>query len=335
LQLVGFADAIDALGREARAELGEADVRRFRRLKWASQAAQWSGRALLVLSGEPILWFAGALILAFHFAVEAQLMHSATHGAYTALKQGPQPRHYDTLAVPMRGATWRVAHKIHHVHPSTLDADPDTMHPLFRVHSATRWRPWHALNTLLGGLFVFETWAIDYDRFLKARALRPAGDRSELKKIALFYVYNYGLFPLLAWPHALAVVVATLAASTLRNYIFVALQTASSVGEAVSTTHEAVVTTQLTRDERAKFQVETSKNFRVRSPLWRYVFGGLDQHIEHHLWPALPPERLHALAPKVKALCDKHGVSYASYPSLLASLKDSAKHLWKLSSPRT
>jgi linoleoyl-CoA desaturase len=276
LQLVGFADAIDALGREARAELGEADVRRFRRLKWASQAAQWSGRALLVLSGEPILWFAGALILAFHFAVEAQLMHSAT-----------------------------------------------------------RWRPWHALNTLLGGLFVFETWAIDYDRFLKARALRPAGDRSELKKIALFYVYNYGLFPLLAWPHALAVVVATLAASTLRNYIFVALQTASSVGEAVSTTHEAVVTTQLTRDERAKFQVETSKNFRVRSPLWRYVFGGLDQHIEHHLWPALPPERLHALAPKVKALCDKHGVSYASYPSLLASLKDSAKHLWKLSSPRT
>jgi linoleoyl-CoA desaturase len=334
--LAGFADAIEALGREARRELGADDVRRFQRIKWASRMGEWAGRGLLVLGRDPVSWFAGFSLLSFHFAMEAHLMHSATHGAYVGLDgaDSMQPRDYETMAIPMQASTWRLAHKIHHVHPSTLRDDPDTMHPFFRVHRATRWRPWHALNTVLGGLFVFETWALDYDRFLKARSLRKQSDRSEAKKLARFAAYNYLLFPVLSGPNFLPVLIGTWAASTLRNYIFVALQTGSSVGGDVSTLHPTADNKTLSRDERARFQVETSKNFVIRSPWWREIVGGLDRHIEHHLWPWLPPERLHALAPKVKALCEKHGVRYQEFRSPWASLQDSFSYLARLSLPR-
>ncbi|MCC6811868.1 MAG: fatty acid desaturase [Deltaproteobacteria bacterium] len=333
--LTGFADAMEALGHEARRELGAVDVRRFKRIKRASRAGEIGGRALLMFSREPVGWFAGFSLLAFHFSMEAHLMHSVTHGAYAGLPdaEAMQARDYETLAIPMQTATWRRAHKIHHVHPSLLDADPDTMHPLFRVHATTPWRPWHLFNTVIGGLFVFETWALDYDRFLKARGMRKQDDRSELKKIAAFVAYNYLLFPVLSGPSFLPVVIGTFAATTLRNYIFVAMQTASSVGAEVSTAHHGASNRALDRDERAKLQVETSKNFAVRSALGRWLVGGLDRHIEHHLWPWLPPERLHALAPKVKALCEKHGVQYSEYRSTLASLQDSFSYLWRLSFP--
>lgn len=332
-RLEGFADAIEALGKEAKAALGDEDVRRFRRIKRASRIGEIGGRALLMLGHDPLTWFTGFSLLAFHFSMEAHLMHSATHGAYSGLADDLSPRDYETLAIPMRAATWRVAHKIHHVNPSTLDGDPDTMHPLFRVHETTPWRPWHALNTVLGGVFVFETWALDYDRFLKARGLRDRRDRAEVKKLAKFAAYNYLLFPLLSGPNFAPVLLGTWAASTLRNYIFVALQTGSSVGERVSTLHPHVNNKTLSRDERAKFQVETSKSFVVKSPFWREIMGGLDRHIEHHLWPWMPPERLHALAPKVKALCEKHGVRYEEHRSVWASLKDSFRYLARLSAP--
>src|SRR5512147_2892540 len=36
----------------------------------------------------------------------------------------------------------------------------------------------------------------------------------------------------------------------------------------------------------------------------------LNYQIEHHLWPDLPMLRYREVQPKVKALCEKHGVPY-------------------------
>jgi linoleoyl-CoA desaturase len=117
----------------------------------------------------------------------------------------------------------------------------------------------------------------------------------------------------------------------LRNYLFVALQTGSSVGEGISAWHHDA-DARKPRGEWHRFQVETSKNFSM-SLFWGVVCGGLDRHIEHHLWPALPPNRLRALSPRVRALCERHGVRYVEYPSVWASLADSARYLARLSSP--
>ena len=80
---------------------------------------------------------------------------------------------------------------------------------------------------------------------------------------------------------------------------------------------------------RLRFQIETSKNFALRG-LTRILCGGLDRHIEHHLFPHLPPDRLQALSPGVRAICAQHGIRYQEFPSFRASLRDSAAYLHSL-----
>jgi len=78
--------------------------------------------------------------------------------------------------------------------------------------------------------------------------------------------------------------------------------------------------------------VETSKNYPLPA-LGTVLCGGLDRHIEHHLWPDLPPHRLRALSARVRALCAAHGVRYVEHRSALASYLDSFRYLWRLSWP--
>jgi acyl-lipid Delta6-acetylenase / acyl-lipid (9-3)-desaturase len=49
-----------------------------------------------------------------------------------------------------------------------------------------------------------------------------------------------------------------------------------------------------------------------------WFHGGLQHHIEHHLFPRLPRHSLAKVRPEVKALCERHGLPYRSTPFLIA-----------------
>ncbi|MGZ6143936.1 MAG: fatty acid desaturase, partial [Myxococcales bacterium] len=267
-----FASSLVELGRAAHAEVGADDVRAMRRLKWLSRLCEAAGRLCLLLGRGPLAWLAGAGSLAFHLSLEAQLNHTVMHGAYDGLAPDLDSRSYETMALPLQSRTWGDAHRIHHAHPSIVGVDPDTVHPLFRVHPLQRWRPWHALNTFLGALLVFEAWGFDYDRFLKSRGLRDARDRGEIRKLSRFVLYQYALWPVLAGPRWPLVLAGTALAVLVRNLVFVLLQTASSVGENVSTLH-ATSGRKLPRGAWHRFQVESSKDFRCAG-WWTALCGG-------------------------------------------------------------
>ena len=328
-----FAERIQTLGRRARAEVGAADLALLKRLKVSTAAAQAAGRLTLCLASGPWCWLLGMLSLGYYFAVEAQLNHSIMHGAYAGIPGAGRftPSRYESWALPFQSRTWGDAHRIHHANPSLLDLDPDTIHPLFRVHRSQAWRPWHRFNAFLGALFTFELWAFDYDCFLKRTGRRARDDRREVSKFLLFIGFQYGLFAALAGARWKQMLLATLAASVVRNLIFTGLQTGSSVGHDVSTLHPR------SADPKKmaawyRFQAETSKNF-VLDGIWRVLCGGLDRHIEHHLYPNLPPNRLHALSPEIRALCRAESVRYSEYPSFWASVRDSLSYLEELSRP--
>lgn len=38
--------------------------------------------------------------------------------------------------------------------------------------------------------------------------------------------------------------------------------------------------------------------------------GALDRHIEHHLFPPLPPNRLREISRDVRRVCEEHGLAY-------------------------
>jgi fatty acid desaturase len=321
-------------GRAARAAVGASDLALLQQLKWSSRAAEMAARIILHFAVGPWAWIIGAAALAFDFSLEAQLNHSIMHGAYARIPGAGRftPSRYETLAIPFQSKTWRDAHHIHHGRPSIVGRDPDTIHALFRVHPSTPRRWWHAMNTFVGAIFTFECWAFDYDRFLKAEGRRAPSDRGELKKCALYVVYQYVLFPVLAGDRWASVLGAALVATIVRNLIFTGLQLASSVGADVSM-HHALAADKKVGAAHLRFQIETSKNF-VLYGIWRVLCGGLDRHIEHHLYPYLPPNRLADLSPTVRTMCARRGIRYAEFSSIWGSLRDSLGHLARLSRER-
>jgi len=61
-----------------------------------------------------------------------------------------------------------------------------------------------------------------------------------------------------------------------------------------------------------KSQVETSSTYGSHMSGW--LTGGLNFQIEHHLFPRMSSAWYPYIAPKVREICEKHGVQYAYYP---------------------
>jgi fatty acid desaturase len=57
-------------------------------------------------------------------------------------------------------------------------------------------------------------------------------------------------------------------------------------------------------------QASAAVNFTSPGVWSDFLHGGLNFHIEHHLWPDLPLSKYRELAPRVRAICEKHGVPY-------------------------
>ncbi len=79
--------------------------------------------------------------------------------------------------------------------------------------------------------------------------------------------------------------------------------------------------------EWAKHQVMTSVDFAPRHPFWTWYLGGLNYQLEHHLFPRICHVHYPALAPLVRAVCEKHGVPYQVMPSAGFALASHARFL--------
>ncbi|HEX4353583.1 MAG TPA: fatty acid desaturase, partial [Polyangiales bacterium] len=80
-------------------------------------------------------------------------------------------------------------------------------------------------------------------------------------------------------------------------------------------------------------QVEAARDVDLPKPL-SILCGALDRQIEHHLFPRMPPNRLREIAPRVRAICEQHGVRYRS-DGPLATMRSVFTQLRRLSSRRT
>jgi fatty acid desaturase (delta-4 desaturase) len=92
-----------------------------------------------------------------------------------------------------------------------------------------------------------------------------------------------------------------------------------------------------------KSQVETSSTYGSHISGW--LTGGLNFQVEHHLFPRMSSGWYPYIAPKVREICEKHGVKYAYYPwiwqNVIAMFKfvhqsgNSTNSKWKPESPYT
>jgi linoleoyl-CoA desaturase len=346
-----FGDALDDIHRRAKARMGAEDVAYVRRLDRLSRGFEIAGRALLMLGPGPLTFVAGVGLLWLYKQIQAtEIGHTVLHGAFNRLEGAEAYRSADfEWKAPIDEKSWIAGHNgKHHGLTNVAGEDPDIDfgHARLTEHTPHRFRHYFQVPLTLLTFPVFTTsmnahftglvdlYVRDPDQPLHFVEDRSAGSvrdawRRFFRKARPYYAKELLFFPVLAGPRFFRVLLGNLISEALRDVYTAATIYCGHVGEDV--TSYAPGTRPRSRGERYAMQVNAANNFEVPWAL-SVLCGGLDRQIEHHLFPALPTNRLREIAPEVRRACEAHGVQYRSdsWPRTLGRV---FRHLWRLSFP--
>jgi linoleoyl-CoA desaturase len=326
-----FGEELDALKKRTLADVGAPDVTYVRRMNRFSRAMEVLGRGLIFFSPEPVSFLAGVGALWIHKQLQAtEIGHTALHGAYDRLPGAEafasKTFRWDT---PIDEESWRYAHNVrHHGNTNVAGKDPDIHFGTVRLTEQTPWNGRHRRQLAVALAVIFPNFTffiashvsglndVFFDNgrpekldFLPDRSresVRTAW-RKGLRKYVPYYLYNYVLWPALAGPMFWKVLLGNWLAETMRDVYSAATIFCGHVGEDVASYRAG--TKAHGRGQWYVMQVEAASDYEVSWPV-SVLCGALDRQIEHHLFPQLAPQRLRAIAPEVRAICEKYGVEY-------------------------
>lgn len=344
LNLEAFAQEMSDLGRELRAQQGEEDLQHLNRVVWWSDLCAVLGLASMWMSPNPFTILALSLWTHSRWTMVA---HHTIHGGYN---QVDSSGHYSSKTFGMgslwrRVVDWfdwmlpeawsRYHNQVHHYRVNEPDGDPD----YFEKYTDT-WKLNRELMTLLSMLFF--KWAFAAPNTYKALKLsQMKGDlpkdfdpKLTMTIYQVFRMESLGeaifsageLMTRVIGPYLLLhFVLLPLPFLLIGPSFFWHAVANLFLAELVANVHGFMVTTfNHTGEDIYCF----SSGCRVNSPTFylRAVIGSVNCHtggflndflhgylnyqIEHHLWPDLSMLSYAKAQPKVKAICEKHGVPY-------------------------
>jgi linoleoyl-CoA desaturase len=349
-RVAAFGRELDALRREVELQLGESDAAYIARIGKLSDRLELLGRSLIMLSFEPVGFGLGTAALWAHKTLELmEIGHMALHGAYDSLPHSErfQSERFRWKA-PIDEASWKHGHNVrHHQFTNIAGKDPDLDFGALRLSPRIPWKALHALQPLSNYL----TWlgfatAINLhvtgvlDIYFGQLASDKSHERTPkeslaaqgtfLKKWLRYYGREYVFFPMLAGPFFAKVMLGNALSELGRDLYAAAIIYCGHVGaEDFPEGYDPG-----TRAAWYAMQAQAARDVEV--PHWVSVLcGGLDLQIEHHLFPRLPPNRLREIAPRVREICAKHGVTYRSdsWPTTLRSVVKELARLRSKSAP--
>jgi len=141
---------------------------------------------------------------------------------------------------------------------------------------------------------------------------------------------DYVLWPLLAGPLFLPVLLANGVANLMRNLWSYAIIFCGHFPDGAHVFTEAQVANE-TRGRWYLRQILGSCNIEG-GRLFHILSGNLSHQIEHHLFPDMPSNRYPEVAPKVRALCKRYGVPYNS-GSFARQLGTTMRTIFRLALP--
>ncbi len=342
-RLGSFAEAIDGIRARVEAEFGEEDLAYFRRVDRFSRGIELAGRALIHFSLDPVSFSLGVGALWVHKQLQTfEIGHTALHGVFDRF---PGAKRYHSKNfywdLPVDEPTWIRTHFGHHAHPNVPGMDDIFHFATVRFHEDTPRRWYHRFQPLYLLLAITPTFGFstnvhvtglnDYFfgheghfDFISERSpstLRRCATLA-LRKFVPYYAKNYLFYPALAGPFFPKVLAGNFLAELLRSLW---------MGATVMSNHSVDTAVRppgwrpRSRGEALAMQVEATHDFAVSLPV-SMLCGALDCHIEHHLFPRLPPKRLREIRAEVQAVCEAHGVRYrrVAWPTLLRRVFEQA-----------
>jgi linoleoyl-CoA desaturase len=358
-------DALDELGRELDAiydstiaDLGEADERYIRRLIKAQRSLALGSRIVMLAgaavrgrrshrtprrrTASTVLGAVGMVGLGVAKVVEnMEIGHNVMHGQWDWMRDpdiNSVTWEWDNVCPSDQ---WKHGHNVvHHTWTNVLGKDRDIGYEIMRVTPKQPWNPVYLAqplyNTLLGWLFEWGVGVheVDFIKLAGGTAEQRANELQTLKgvgaKAARQVAKDYVLWPALAGPGFVPVLMANVGANLIRNLWTYMIIFCGHFPQGVYVFDEADVE----GETRARWYVrQLLGSANIRGSRTFHVFAGnLDYQIEHHLYPDMPSNRYQQVAPRVRALCARYGLPYNS-ARLTRQFGTTTLKIWRLALP--
>jgi NADPH-dependent stearoyl-CoA 9-desaturase len=323
---------IEAIGRELDEirrvivdSRGQRDATYIRRVIGAQRLSELSGRALLLGSKFLPAWILGTSCLAVAKVLDnMEIGHNVLHGQWDWMND-PEIHSttwdWDHASPPSQ---WQRAHNVqHHTYTNILGKDNDLGYGIMRVDEDQPWQPrylvqplWNFVNACIFeyGIAMYD---IEFGEHLREKRGVTPELRSRVKqtaqKVAKQIGKDYVLYPLLSgrsWRRTLA---ANLTANLVRNLWSHSVIMCGHFPEGVETFEQKALDEKETKAEWYLRQMLGSANI-SGSRAMHLMSGNLSHQIEHHIFPDLPSNRYYEIAPQIRNLFQRYGLTYHAAP---------------------
>ncbi|MGD8841319.1 MAG: acyl-CoA desaturase [Gammaproteobacteria bacterium] len=266
------------------------------------------GYGLLLTSPDIIVRLLALVVLAFSSVQAGYLAHEAGHGAVTrkrwlAIAIG---QFFNTFLTALCYAHFQKIHVLHHTHCNHQDHDLDMQSGIFNLYPEARYQRKSPLgrvisrfqNYLIWPLVSLQGFSLKIDSI---KTLRENPDSTRIDQLVL-------ILHLMLW-FGLPVYMLGFADAAI-NYLLMTWFIGPYLGSVFLINH--IGTEVISGDDRIPGFLQrliTTRNL-GGSRFADFYFGGMNNHIEHHLFPSIPTTRLRTARPVVQAFCQRHGLSY-------------------------
>lgn len=333
---------INALYTQTKLKMGDEDLAHIRNVAAYSKAIKARSEELIEKGESLQAWSRGVILGCLHTLLEfSELGHNIMHGSYDHLPNAGEFHSerwvWDFVTDPRE---WRVMHHQNH-HPFTniVGKDHDLGYSFLRGLAGQNWYGHHSVQLLIYSLLM-STPSYYFTLYTATSAARTEGRKilsketfeKSLELIQRHFIKNFVQDPL-------SVPKRKLIPTFVGNY----LKTTMGYGyllHILFLEHHAsnleLYTdpgTNETQEEYFIRQIRGTTNFIPYPPLdnffkkilaeevdypnppdFNVFYGGLDSHLEHHLFPDLPCNRQREVKSEVQKICAKYNLPYNNFP---------------------
>jgi fatty acid desaturase len=269
-----------------------------------------------------------AIVALAFFSVHAGfLAHEAVHGALTRDRGVAEcvGQLFNTLLTALCYSYFCHIHRRHHPHCNDRSRDPDMQSEFFSMYPQSA-REKTGLGRLISRHQAVLIWILVWLQGFTLKIdslqfLRRNPGATRIDRIVVLLHFGLWLVP---------PVLALGAADALLNYVLMTLLVGPYLGTIFLVNH--IGTRVIESDQSISFflhEISVTRNLGA-SRLDDFLFGGLNNHIEHHLFPSMATARLRSARRITREFCRRHGIVYREM-SWFAAARDVARHFKAMS----